>query len=69
MAANGIMFMDPPPGFWSAAMVPYEPNLQQLSQDAAIAHLSNNKCGKRAHDQVRATAVLVLVLKRLIQLF
>lgn len=41
MAANGIMFMDPLPGFWSAAVVPYEPKVQQLSRDAAIAHLSN----------------------------
>ena len=52
MAANGIMFVDPPGGFWVAAVVPYFPDKQLLSHEAAIQHLSNRYCGKRAHKQV-----------------
>ena len=52
MAANGIMFVDPPERFWVAAVVPFFPDKQLLSHEAAIQHLSNRYCGKRAHKQV-----------------
>ncbi|KAK9818872.1 hypothetical protein WJX74_004902 [Apatococcus lobatus] len=51
MAANGIMFVDPPERFWVAAVVPFFPDKQLLSHEAAIQHLSNRYCGKRAHKQ------------------
>lgn len=46
MAACGLQFVDVPEGFFSAAVVPYEPTADPpaLHPDSAVEHLSNRYC-------------------------
>ena len=45
MAASGFHFVDVPPGFDTAGVVPYDVDSQLLTRDAAVWHVSNNYCG------------------------
>ncbi len=45
MAASGLQFMAVPEGFFSAAVVPYDPETLLLDADSAVEHLSNKYCG------------------------
>jgi hypothetical protein len=45
MAASGLQFVNVPEGFYSAAVVPYDPEVPELDTDSAVEHLSNKYCG------------------------
>ena len=59
MAANAITFLNVPDGFANAAVVPYDPQAQQLLPEAAVSHLGNRYCGHRAHVAVSHLAPAV----------
>ena len=48
MAANAIIFLDPPLGFWSAGLVPYDAATKTPLPAAAVEHASNRLCGDLA---------------------
>ena len=50
MGACGFQFVDVPKGFFSSAVVPYNPNTLQLDENAAIDHISNKYCGQNTLD-------------------
>lgn len=52
MAACGLQLVAPPEGFFSAAVVPYDPVSRQLDPDSAIDHLSNRYCGDNTRDGI-----------------
>lgn len=52
MAASGLQFMGVPEGFFSAAVVPFDPENLVLDPDSAIEHLSNKYCGANTNEQM-----------------
>lgn len=55
MAACGLQFVDVPEGFFSAAVVPYDPGHSPevppaLDPHAAIEHLSNKYCSLNTYE-------------------
>ena len=48
MAANAIIFLDPPLGFWSAGVVPYDAASKTILPNAAVEHASNRLCAELA---------------------
>ena len=48
MAANAIIFLDPPLGYWSAGLVPYDAASKTILPIARIEHASNRLCAETA---------------------